>query len=111
MILSVFNLKLKTWNLKLPLTNATLNNLLTAYKKVKPDSGDTKPPPMTKQVANLRSIKLYIEMGAGTYTKPDLETLMEELRTFLASVEQQAQTAPMPAPVKEGPVKKKPPQV
>ena len=109
MILSVFNLKLKTWNLKLPLTNATLNNLLTAYKKVKPDSGVTKPIPMTKQVANLRATKSYIEMGAGTYTKPDLETLIEELRTFLASVEQQAQTAPEPEPENKKPVKK--PQV
>ena len=92
--------------MKKPVTNATLNNLLTAYKKVKPKSDDTKPIPMTKQVANLRSIKSYIEMGAGIYTKPDLETLIEELRTFLASVEQQVQTAPMPAPVTEKPVKK-----
>ena len=97
--------------MKTPVTNATLTNLLTAWKKPKPDSGDPKPIPMTKQVANLQATRSYIEMGAGIYTKPDLETLIEELRTFLASVEQQVQTAPMPAPVTEKPVKKKPPQV
>ena len=75
--MSVFNLKLKTWNLKLPLTNATLQTMLTAYKKVKPDSGDPKPIPMTKQVANLRATRSYIEMGTWQYTKPDLQTYLD----------------------------------
>ena len=96
--------------MKTPVTNATLERMLTAYKKVKPDSSGTKPKPMKKQVASLISIKTDIEKGAGTYTKPDLETLLDELRTFCALVEEQVQTAPMPAPVKEMPVKKKPPQ-
>jgi ParB family chromosome partitioning protein len=95
--------------MKTPVTNATLNNLLTAYKKVKPDSGDPKPIPMTKQVANLRATRSYIEMGTWQYTKPDLETLIEELRTFLALAEERVQTAPEPLP--EKPVKKKPLQV
>jgi len=108
-ILSVFNLKLKTWNLKLPLNNATLNNLLTAYKKVKPDPGDPKPIPMTKQVAYLRTTRSYMEMGTWQYTKPDLEIFIDELRTLLALAEQKVQTAPEPLPEKPG--KKKPPQV
>ena len=90
--------------MKTPVTNATLNNLLTAYKKVKPDSGDPKPIPMTKQVANLRATRSYIEMGTWQYTKPDLEILIDELRAFLALAEQKVQTAPEPVP--EKPVKK-----
>ena len=95
--------------MKTPVTNATLNNLLTAYEKVKPDLGDPKPIPMTKQVAYLRTTRSYMEMGTWQYTKPDLEIFIDELRTLLALAEQKVQTAPEPAP--EKPVKKKPPQV
>ena len=95
--------------LKTPVTNAALNNLLTAYKKVKPDPGVIKLPSMTKQVAYLRTTRSYIEMGTWQYTKPDLEILIDELRTFLALAEQKVQTAPEPLP--EKPVTKKPPQV
>ena len=95
--------------MKTPVTNATLNNLLTAYKKAKPKSDDTKPPPMTKQIAVLRSFRSYMEMNTVQYMKPDLEILIEDLRTFLALAEERVQTAPEPVP--EKPVKKKPPQV
>ena len=44
-------------------------------------------------------------MGTWQYTKPDLQTLIDELRTFLALAEQKIQTAPEPVP--EKPVKKK----
>ncbi|MCX5809327.1 MAG: ParB/RepB/Spo0J family partition protein [Proteobacteria bacterium] len=89
-----------------PVTNATLNNLLTAYKKVKPEPGKIKPLPMTKQIASLRSIESRIEMGIATYTKPDLVTLLDELRVFCALVELRIPIAPEPPPEK-----KKPPQV
>jgi hypothetical protein len=95
--------------MKTPVTNATLNNLLTAYKKAKPKSDDTKPPPMTKQIAVLRSFRSYMEMNTVQYMKPDLEILIEDLRTFLALAEERVQTAPEPLP--EKPVTKKPPQV
>ena len=95
--------------MKTPVTNATLNNLLTAYKKVKPDSGDPKPIPMTKQVANLRATRSYIEMGTWQYTKPDLQAYLDELRVLVSLIEQKVQTAPEPVP--EKPVTKKPPQV
>ncbi|MCX5809774.1 MAG: ParB/RepB/Spo0J family partition protein [Proteobacteria bacterium] len=89
-----------------PVTNATLNNLLTAYKKVKPDPGTTKPLPMKKQIASLRSVESRIEMGIATYTRPDLVTLLDELHVFCALVELRIPIAPEPAPEK-----KKPPQV
>ena len=95
--------------MKTPVTNPVLNNLLTAYKKVKPDSGVTKPPPMTKQIAVLRSFRSYMEMNTVQYMKPDLEILIEDLRTFLALAEERVQTAPEPVPEKKKPVKK--PQV
>ncbi len=95
--------------MKKPVTNATLNNLLTAYKKVKPDSGDPKPIPMTKQVANLRVTRSYIEMGTWQYTKPDLQTYLDELLVLVSLIQQKVQTAPEPVP--EKPVTKKPPQV
>ena len=92
--------------MKTPVTNATLNNLLTAYKKVKPAPGKTKLVPMTKQIAGLRSIESSIEIGLAKYTRPDLVTLLDELRTFSALVEMRIPIAPEPAPEKPG--KKKP---
>ncbi|MCX5809457.1 MAG: ParB/RepB/Spo0J family partition protein [Proteobacteria bacterium] len=92
--------------MKTPVTNATLNNLLTAYKKVKPAPGKTKPLPMKKQIAGLRSVESRIEMGIATYTRPDLETLLDELHVFCALVELRIPIAPEPAP--EKPVKKQP---
>ena len=87
---------------KTPVTNATLNNLLTAYKKVKPDPSETKPKSMKKQVAGLISVKTVFEKGVGTYVKEDLEKLLYELRVFCDLVEQQVQIAPQGT--------KKPPQ-
>ena len=89
-----------------PVTYRTLEKLLTAYKKVKPAPGKTKPLPMTKQIDSLRSVESRIEMGFAAYTRPDLEKLLDELRTFSALVELRIPIAPMPAPEK-----KKPPQL
>jgi hypothetical protein len=92
--------------MKTPVTYITLNNLLTAYKKVKPTSGVMKLPFMTKQVASLRSFESRIEMGFAKYTKPDLITLLDELHVFCALVELRIPIAPEPPPEKPG--KKKP---
>ncbi|MCX5809923.1 MAG: ParB/RepB/Spo0J family partition protein, partial [Proteobacteria bacterium] len=92
--------------LKTPVTNAILNNLLTAWKKPKPDPGVIKLPSMTKQVTSLRSIESFIEMGATKYTKPDLVTLLDELHVFCALVELRIPIVPEPPPEK-----KRPPQV
>ncbi|MCX5816599.1 MAG: hypothetical protein NTX75_10240 [Proteobacteria bacterium] len=91
---------------KTPVTNAALNNLLTAYKKVKPEPGVIRLPSMTRQVAVLRSVESHIEMGAKKYTKPDRQALLDELRVFCALVELRIPIAPEPVPEK-----KKPPQV
>jgi hypothetical protein len=40
------------------------------------------PVPMQKQVAHLQSIKSYIEMEAGIYTKPDLEKFLLSVNMF-----------------------------
>jgi hypothetical protein len=89
-----------------PVTNATLNNLLTAYKKVKPAPSVTRLPSMTKQVAVLRSVQSHITMGTKKYTRPDLVTLLDELHVFCALVELRIPIAPEPPPEK-----KKPPQL
>ena len=92
--------------MKMPVTYLVLERLLTAWKKSKPKPGDPKTLPMTKQIASLRSFESGIETGIATYTRPDLQTLLDELRTFSAFVEMRIPIAPMPAPEK-----KKPPQV
>ncbi|MCX5815907.1 MAG: ParB/RepB/Spo0J family partition protein [Proteobacteria bacterium] len=92
--------------MKTPTTYRALEKLLTAYKKVKPDPVVTKLIPMTKQIANLRSVESSIETGIAKYTKPDLVTLLDELHVFCALVELRIPIAPEPAPEK-----KKPPQV
>jgi len=92
--------------MKTPVTNPVLNSLLTAYKKVKPVPGVTRLVPMKKQIANLRSFESGIETGIAKYTRPDLQTLLDELRTFSAFVEMRIPIAPESAPEK-----KKPPQV
>ena len=92
--------------MKTPVTYLALEKLLTAYKKVKPVPGVTKLIPMKKQIESLRSFESHIEVGFAKYTRPDLETLRDELRTFLALVELRIPIAPEPAPEK-----KKPPQL
>ena len=83
--------------LKAPVTNAALNNLLTAWKKPKPDPGDPKPIPVKKHVAGLVSMKTSFEKGVGTYVRED------ELQVFCDFVQQQVPLAPYG--------KEKPPQV
>ena len=92
--------------MKTPVTYIALERMLTAYKKVKPEPGKTKSLPMTRQIASLRSVESRIETGFATYTKPDLQILVDELRTFLALVEMRIPIAPEPPPEK-----KKPPQL
>jgi hypothetical protein len=85
--------------MKTPVTNAKLEMMLTAYKKAKSEK-EPAPVPMQKQVVHLQSIKSYIEMEAGIYTKPDLQVLIEELKAFLALAEKQLETAPETVPEK-----------
>ena len=91
-----------------PVTNETLSQLLSEYKKDKQKPQSIKQIPMKKQVATLRSTRSYIEKGTWQYTKQDLDTLIEELRTFLSLVEHKAETAPLtiPKPAKDKKIKK-----
>ena len=77
--------------------------MLTAYKKVKPDPGNTKPIPVKKHVAGLVSMKTAFENGLGTYVREDLEKLLDELQVFCDLVQQQVPMTPYG--------KKRPPQV
>jgi len=78
-----------------------LSNLLTAYKKVKPEPGKTKPLPMKRQIESIRSVESRIQTGLATYTKPDLVTLLDELHIFCALVELRIPIAPEPPPEKK----------
>jgi hypothetical protein len=96
-------MKIFTNIMKTPTTYIALERMLTAYKKVKPDSGDPKPIPVKKHVAGLVSMKTAFENGLGTYVREDLEKLLDELQVFCDLVQQQVPMAPYG--------KKRPPQV
>lgn len=85
--------------MKKPVTYRKLQKILTAHKKVKSKKVNTKPVPMTQQVVSLRSIRSHIETGTATYSRPDLETFLDELRSLISLVQKRMLTAPMPAPV------------
>ncbi|MCX5805220.1 MAG: ParB/RepB/Spo0J family partition protein [Proteobacteria bacterium] len=63
-------------------TNATLERILTAYKKVKPAPNNTKPKSVKKQVKGLISIKTDFDKGIGTYIREDVEKYLYELQVF-----------------------------
>ena len=86
-------MKMFTDIIKTPVTNTTLERMLTEYKKIKRDLSGMKPKPLTKQYASLRSIKTVIQRGAGKYAKEDLNKLLNQLQVLCALVEEQMQTA------------------
>ena len=94
--------------IKTPVTNKTLERMLTAYKKVKPIQDNKKPVPLKKQIDTFRSFTKDFEAGLSSYTKPDLVMLLDDLHVFCALVELRVQVAPIPAPAKEEPGKKRP---
>jgi hypothetical protein len=86
-------MKIFTDIIKTPVTNATLEGMLTEYKKVKRDLSGMKPKPLTKQYASLRSMKTVIQKGAGKYAKEDLNKFLNQLRALCTLVEEQVQAA------------------
>jgi ParB family chromosome partitioning protein len=92
-------MKIFTNIMKAPVTNAALERMLTAYKKVKKDLSGMKPKPLTKQYASLKSMKTVIQKGAGKYAKTDLEKLLEQLQALCAMVEEQVQAVSSVDPV------------
>ncbi|MCX5812457.1 MAG: hypothetical protein NT178_07915 [Proteobacteria bacterium] len=89
--------------IKTPITNATLERMLTAYKEVKPNPVDTKPKSVKKQVKGMVSIKTDFEKGLGTYVREDVEKYLYELQVFCVFIQQQVPMIPYG--------KKRPPQV
>ncbi|MCX5814289.1 MAG: ParB/RepB/Spo0J family partition protein [Proteobacteria bacterium] len=96
-------MKIFTDILKTPVTYIALERMFTAYKKVKPDPGNTKPVSVKRQVKGLTFMKTTFEKGLGTYKREDLEKLLYELQIFCDYVQQQVPMAPYG--------KKRPPQV
>jgi len=96
-------MKIFTDILKTPVTYIALERMLTAYKKVKPDSTNTKPIPVKRQVKDLVSIKTNFEKGLGTYIREDVEKYLQELQVFCDYVQQQMPKIPYG--------RKRPPQV
>jgi hypothetical protein len=80
--MNIFNEVIKT-----PVTNTTLERMLTAYKKVKTDP-DTKPASLKNQLAGARALQILLGKGAGKYAKTDLQKLLTELRTVCAIIDQ-----------------------
>ncbi|MCX5811801.1 MAG: ParB/RepB/Spo0J family partition protein [Proteobacteria bacterium] len=96
-------MKIFTEILETPVTYKSLESRLTAYKKVKPDTVDTKPKSVKKQVKGLISIKTDFDKGLGTYIREDVEKYLYELQVFCDYVQQQVPKIPYG--------KKRPPQV
>jgi hypothetical protein len=96
-------MKIFTDIMKTPVTYITLERMLTAYKKVKPEPTKTKPIPVLKQVKSIASIKTDFEKGIGTYIREDVEKYLYELQVFCNFVQQQTFITPYG--------KKRPPQV
>ncbi len=87
-------MKIFTDILKTPVTYITLESRLTAYKKVKPDMGKTKPVPVKKYVAGIVSMKTGFEKDLGTYVREDVEKFLHELLVFCDYVQQQVPKIP-----------------
>ena len=88
-IMQIFSAIIKT-----PVTNATLERMLTAYKKVKPDQNNIKPVSVKKQVKGIASMKATFDKGIATYVREDVEKFLEELQVFCDYVQQQAPKFP-----------------
>ncbi len=76
--------------IKTPVTNSTLERMLTAYKKVKPDPNNIKPVSVKKQVKGIESMKVTFDKGITTYIRKDVEEFLHELQVFCDYVQQQA---------------------
>jgi|GEM_PF-3454355 len=87
-------MKIFTDILKKPVTYITLEKMPSAYKNVKPDTTNTKPVSVKKQVKDILSIKTVFEKGLGTYVREDVEKLLYELQVFCDYVQQQAPKIP-----------------
>jgi ParB family chromosome partitioning protein len=88
-LMKIFDAVIKT-----PVTYITLERMLTAHKKPKPDPNDTKPKSVKKQVKGLISIKTDFDKGLGTYIHEDVEKYLHELVVFCDHVQQELPKIP-----------------
>ncbi len=78
---SIFNSVVKT-----PVTNAALERMLTAHKKVKPDP-DIKPVSLKTQLASARSMQTILNQRSRRFNETDLLKLYNELKAVCVLIE------------------------
>jgi hypothetical protein len=84
-----------------PVNNTKLQQMLTEYKKIKPEPASQKLMPIKKRIAVLQNAKSYFEKNTGMYAKSDIQTFLDELKVLLSFMEEQLQAAPEKATVKK----------
>ena len=67
---------------KIPVTNATLTNMLTAWKKPQPDPSSVKFISATKQVTAMQSWEAAIKENLAKYKKADLQKILDQSQEF-----------------------------
>jgi ParB family transcriptional regulator, chromosome partitioning protein len=87
-------MKIFTDIMKTPVTYNSLEKMLIAYKKVKPDAANIKPVPVKKQVKGFASMKITFDNGLKTYIREDVEEYLHELQVFCDYVQQQVPNIP-----------------
>lgn len=78
--------------MKKPVAYAALGNMLTAWKKKKPES--TKPKTLVQQIQSISATRKAIVEGNKIYKQSDLEKLRDTLKDFLADIELRLQPSP-----------------
>jgi hypothetical protein len=78
--------------MKTPVTNAKLEKMLTAYKKVKPGLTNTKPVSIIKKVEVLQNAESFFKDKTGMYSISDLQKYLDELKVLSSLIEQQIKT-------------------
>jgi ParB family transcriptional regulator, chromosome partitioning protein len=73
---------------KKPVTNAALENLLTEWKKPKPESGDGKAVALVKKASSLKSWRTGIEESKTTFKAEDLKKFLDELQALVSVVQE-----------------------
>ena len=81
--------------MKNPVTNATLTNMLNAWKKPKPDPDIIKYISATKQVTAIQSWEASIRRNLSKYKKVDLQKLLSQVQEFALFVQQKMKPPPV----------------
>jgi len=76
-----------------PVTNAKLENMLTAYKNNKPRPTNTKPVSIKKKVEVLQNAESFFQEKTGMYSVSDLRKYFDELKVLYSLIEKQINAA------------------